>query len=78
MDDNNNDYGKLLLHVQELTKRSGLSKTKICKLTGIKHSQLNKYCKNDVVRIDFETLNKLCWVFKCNISDLLEYQEPKK
>lgn len=70
------EFGKIILHVDEVIKAKGISKNKICKETEMKRTPLNRYCKNDVVRIDFETICKLCYILGCDIPDLLEYQRP--
>lgn len=70
------DYGKICLHLDELIKAKGISKNRICELTEIERTPLNRYCKNAVSRIDLETICKLCYALECDISDLLEYQRP--
>lgn len=72
----NNKYGNIRLNINELIKESGYSKGKICKLTDIKRSQFNKYCKNQITRIDFLTISKLCWVFNCSVDELFKYEKP--
>lgn len=70
------DYGKIRFHLDELIEAKGISKNKICTLTEIERTPLNRYCKNAVTRIDLETICKLCYALDCDISDLLEYQRP--
>lgn len=77
-DEKMDNYGKVTLRVDEMIEKSGMSKNKVETLTEIKRSQLNRYCNNDVKRIDFHTLAKLCSVLHCTISELLVYEEPEE
>ena len=72
------DYGYVTSCVGEVIKQRGFSKNKVEALTGIKRSQLNRYCNDDVSRIDFHTIAKLCCVLDCDINDLLHYEKAKK
>lgn len=72
------DFGKIILHVDEIIKQKEISKNKICDETGMKRTPLNRYCKNEVTRMDFESICKLCYMLDCSVEDLLEYIPPKK
>lgn len=53
--------------ISELMKLSGLSRNSINKL----------YRENDIESTKLETLFKLCNVFGCKLSDLIEYTSDK-
>ena len=41
--------------------------------TGIRPNTIGDLSREDVKKIDIQTLNKLCKVFNCEIGELLEY-----
>jgi len=41
--------------------------------TGLARSTISNLYHDNVQRIDFETLNKLCELFDCSVGDLIEY-----
>jgi putative transcriptional regulator len=56
--------GEYRYNIQDVYEKSGLSRSTISNLY---HDKMQ--------RIDFETLNKLCELFKCNVGDIIEYYE---
>lgn len=72
------EYGKVYLNLEELIKQKGISKTQLSYQSKISHTQINRFCKGDAVRIDFHTIARLCTVLSCSVSDLLIYEPPKK
>ena len=59
-----------------LSRLVGEQKEKIADLqraTGLARNTLSGLYKEDVARVDLETLNKLCKHFECEIADLLEF-----
>jgi len=53
--------GKTKMNIQEVHEKTGLSRNTI---TNLYHEKAG--------RIDFETIEKICRVFNCQIGDLLE------
>ena len=44
----------------------------------MQRTQLKKYCRNEVQRLDIAVLSRLCYALDCDLSDLLEYIPPEK
>lgn len=72
-----NERGSIEIHLGELLKEAGLSKTKFCQRAEIQHAQLNGYINNTITRLDVDVLIRICDTLNCSISDLLEYK-PKR
>lgn len=70
------DYGKVTLNVDALLRKKEMSKTQLSYRAEISHTQINRFCRNEVSRIDLNTLARLCLVLECDISDLLKYEPP--
>lgn len=70
-------YGEVVLHLDEMIEKSGLSKNKVAFKAEIQRTQLNNYCKGKIQRIDLDVLSRLCYVLGCTPGDLLEYKLPE-
>ena len=71
-------YGTIRIKLDELLKESGLSKNMLSHRAEMQRTQINNYCKNEIIRLDIDVLGRLCTVLKCEISDLLEFVPPEK
>ena len=71
------DYGRIIIHLEELIQASGLSKNKVSQRAEMQRTQLNNYCKNEVARVDLAVLARLCHVLGVVIDELLEYRPPE-
>ena len=71
------DYGRIIIHLEELIQASGLSKNKVSQRAEMQRTQLNNYCKNEVARVDLAVLARLCHVPGVGIDELLEYRPPE-
>lgn len=65
--------GTIIIKLEEQIEKSGVSKNKLTKLAEMERTQLNKYCKNSVKRLDIDVLARLCTALECDISDLLAF-----
>lgn len=71
-------YGTIRIKLNELLEKSGISKNKLSHRAEMQRTQINNFCKNKVTRLDTDVLARICAVFECQISDLLEYIPPEK
>ena len=72
------EYGTVKIKLDELLESNGISKNKLSQRAEIQRTQINKYCKNEITRLDIAVLARICTVFDCTISDLLEFVPPDK
>ena len=70
-------YGKIRIKLDELLKKSGMSKNKLSQRAEMKRTQINHYCNNTITRLDTDVLARLCTVLDCEIGDLLEFVPPE-
>ena len=73
-----NEYGKIVIKLDELIKKSGISKNKLSHKAEMQRTQINNYCKNNITRLDTDVLARICAVFNCKIEDLLEFVPSDK
>jgi putative transcriptional regulator len=71
------EYGTIRIKLGELIEESGISKNKLSHKAEMQRTQINNYCNNQITRLDIDVLARICTVFNCSISDLLEYVPPK-
>lgn len=72
------EYGKVYMNLEKLIAEKEISKTQLSYRSKISHTQINRFCKGDAVRIDFNTIARLCYVLDCRVSDLIVYEPPRK
>ena len=72
-----NEYGSIKIKLDELIKKSGMSKNKLSHKAEMQRTQINNYCKNKITRLDTDVLARICAVFNCKIEDVLEFIPPQ-
>ena len=73
-----NEYGKIVIKLDELIKKKGISKNKLSHKAEMQRTQINNFCNNKITRLDTDVLARICTVLECEISDLIEFIPPKK
>ncbi len=71
------EYGTIRIKLDELIKKSGISKNKLSHKAEMQRTQINNYCKNKITRLDTDVLARICTVFQCRIEDVLEFIPPE-
>lgn len=71
-------YGRIKINLDQLITEKGISKNKLSQRAEMERTQLNRYCKGTVTRLDTDVLARLCTVLDCGIGDLLEFVPPEK
>lgn len=73
-----NDYGYIDLNIKSLMQKHKITKSQIIKRTGLHHQIVERYINNTVTRYDKDILARFCYVFNCDIFDIIKYIKPKK
>ncbi len=60
-------------HLSKLMGEKRITITEVAKSTGMSASTISNLYNEKVKRLDFDTLEKLCEFFNCNIQDIIEY-----
>ena len=73
-----NEYGKIRIKLDELLKKSGMSKNKLSHKAEMQRTQINNYCNNEITRLDTDVLARICTALECKIEDILEFIPNEK
>lgn len=59
------------IHLQKLLDDKSMSQRKLAELTGIKQPTINKMCQGTLLHFPLDSLDKICEVLDCEITDIL-------
>lgn len=68
----------LYMRLPELLEQQNISRAKLCKDLDLQRTNLNRYYRNNFLRVDANLVVRLCEYLKCDISDLFEIREEEK
>jgi len=66
------EYGEIIIKLDKYLKKNNISRSSL-KKGGLRYDTILSYCRNEVTRLDTDTLSKLCHVLNCNVEDIIEY-----
>lgn len=72
------NYGHLEIRLAELIEKKGLNRNKVSLRAAMNWRQVDRYCENDITRLDTFVLCKLCTALECEIQDLLVFVPADK
>lgn len=72
------EFGTIRIHLKEVMESRNISINKLSFRAEMQRTQLKKYCRNEVQRLDIAVLTRLCYALDCDLHDLIEYIPPHK
>lgn len=72
------NYGHLEIRLAELIEKKGLNRNQVSLKAAMNWKQVDRYCENDITRLDTFVLCKLCTALECEIQDLLVFVPAQK
>jgi putative transcriptional regulator len=67
--------GMVRCHLSRLMGEHKMKVIDVARETGLHRNTITLLYKETATRVDFETIDKLCALFKCQVGDLFEYVE---
>lgn len=71
------EYGKISVELETLMKERGFNRNSLAKAVNTRFEVINKWCKNDVEKMDMDVLARICYVLDCSPSDIIKYVKPQ-
>ena len=69
--------GKVDVILDEYLRKNNVSRSSLTRNTELQYSQILRYCRNEVQKLDLNILAKLCTVLDCEITDILKLKKGK-
>ena len=66
------NFGKVDIILDKYLKVHNISRSSLTRKTELQYSQILRYCRNEVQKVDLTILAKLCTVLQCDIQDILQ------
>ena len=66
-------HGITINHLEEILDERGISKNQFCHMAKLERTQLNRICKNEITRFDFDVFSRICEALHCDYQSLLEF-----
>lgn len=66
------------IKLSELLGKKRMSRRELAQLIGVRPNTIGDMYNDNVKRIDVATLNKICTVLECDISDILEFTKDEE
>ena len=63
------------IKLSEVLGRKKMTRKNLAELANVRPNTIGDMYNEKVRKIDLDTLDRICAVLKCNISDLLQYQD---
>lgn len=71
------NFRRVDMTLDQYLKEHKISRSSLTRRAELQYSQVLKYCRNDVQKIDLSILAKLCTVLDCDIDDILRLEKGK-
>ena len=71
------EFGKIEVVLDDYLKKHKISRSSLVRNTELQYSQILRYSRNDVQKMDLSILAKLCTVLDCEITDILKLTKGK-
>lgn len=63
------------IKLSEVLGREKMTRKKLAELTNVRPNTIGDMYNEKIHKIDLDVLDRICDVLKCDISDLLQYQD---
>ncbi|WP_391116018.1 helix-turn-helix domain-containing protein [Psychrobacillus sp. L3] len=68
----------IIIKLKETMKEKNFNITELAEATGMHRNGISKILNEKNNGIEFDTLNKLCTVLECDVSDIVQFTKDEK
>ncbi len=68
-----NEYGKIELRLNEILEEREIKRYHLAKITNTRFEVIDKWCKNNVEKLDLDVLARICYALNCFPSDIIKH-----
>lgn len=69
------NYGRIEIKLNKYLKDNNISRNSLARNGELRYDTILSYYRNEVTRLDTDTLAKLCSTLNCRIEDIIEYKK---
>lgn len=66
---------KMMLKKYNKNIENDITINKLAVMTGTKFETMKRYVKNEITRVDFDLLSRICYVLNCDSNDIIKYEK---
>lgn len=67
------EYGRIELRLNEILVQRGIKRYYLAKSTNTRFEVIDKWCKNNVEKLDLDVLARICYALDCTPSDIIKH-----
>lgn len=67
--------GKIIIKLDQYLKTHNINRCSLARKGELRYDTILSYCRNEVTRLDTDTLAKICTALDCNINDIIELKK---
>ncbi|MBE6881258.1 MAG: helix-turn-helix transcriptional regulator [Ruminococcaceae bacterium] len=72
------EYGKIELRLNEILEEREIKRYHLAKITNTRFEVIDKWCKNNVEKLDLDVLARICYALDCSPSDIIKHIKSKE
>lgn len=72
------DYGKINLKLKDLLEKRNITRNYLARAINTRFEVIDKWYDNNVEKMDFDILARICFVLNCKVEDIIEYRETEQ
>lgn len=67
------EYGRIIMNLKEVMDKNNITRNALARSVNTRFEVINKWYNGDVEKLDLDILARVCYVLKCDICDILVY-----
>lgn len=72
------EYGRVHIRLNEILVTRGITRNQLATAVNSKFQIIDKWCKDDVERMDLDLLARICYALDCSVESIIEYSAVKE